>query len=78
MDQKSEPQVIDATLYVAPGCPHCPTVLNGLSELVKTGRIGQLTVINIASRPELAAEHGVRSPITPIRACAATRVITVA
>ena len=51
----------DALLLLAPGCPHCPTVLEGLTRLVKDGRIGSLEVINIAARPELAAELGVRS-----------------
>lgn len=51
----------DALLFITPGCPHCPTVLQGLSELLKEGVVGKLTVINAAARPELAAEYGVRS-----------------
>lgn len=51
----------DALLFIAPGCPHCPVVLQGLSELVKEGAIGRLEVINVAVHPERAAELGVRS-----------------
>ncbi len=51
----------DALLFIAPGCPHCPVVLQGVSDMVKQGVIGKLTVINVASHPELAAEHGVRA-----------------
>lgn len=51
----------DALLFIAPGCPHCPVVLQGVSELVKEGVIGRLTVVNVATHPEQAAEHGVRA-----------------
>lgn len=51
----------DALLLLAPGCPHCPAVLEGLSRLVKEGRIGSLEAVNIAARPDRAAELGVRS-----------------
>jgi hypothetical protein len=51
----------DALLFITPGCPHCPVVLQGLSELVKEGAIGALEVVNVAQHPERAAELGVRS-----------------
>lgn len=51
----------DALLLLAPGCAHCPTVLEGLSRLLKTGRLGRLEVINIAAHPEAAAAAGARS-----------------
>jgi thioredoxin-like negative regulator of GroEL len=51
----------EALLYIANGCPHCPTVLQGLSELVKSGGIGRLEVINITRHPEVAQAAGVRS-----------------
>ncbi|RMD68207.1 MAG: HEAT repeat domain-containing protein [Gammaproteobacteria bacterium] len=51
----------DATLLIAPGCPHCPQVLAALSELVKEGLIGRLEVINIAAHPEAARAAGTRS-----------------
>lgn len=51
----------DALLFITPGCPHCPAVLQGVSDLVKQGAIGKLTVINVAAHPELAAQQGVRA-----------------
>ncbi len=51
----------DALLFIAPGCPHCPAVLQALSELVKDSSIGKMTVVNVAVHPELAAEQGVRT-----------------
>ncbi|MEW6647690.1 MAG: HEAT repeat domain-containing protein [Pseudomonadota bacterium] len=51
----------DALLFIAPGCPHCPVVLQALSEMVKQGGIGRLEVINVAAHPDAAAQHGVRA-----------------
>jgi thiol-disulfide isomerase/thioredoxin len=51
----------DALLFVAPGCPHCATVLQGLNELARRKLIGKLTVIDAAEHPEQAAEYGVRA-----------------
>lgn len=51
----------DAMLFVARQCPHCPTVLQAMAELVKSGRIRQLQVFNIEHAAEEAARQGVRS-----------------
>lgn len=51
----------DALLFITSSCPHCPVVLQGLSELVKQAVIGKLTVINVENHPEMAAEYGVRA-----------------
>ena len=51
----------DARLLIAPGCAHCPAVLDGLSRLVKDGLIGTLEVVNVAKRPEVAEAEGVRT-----------------
>jgi hypothetical protein len=51
----------DSLLFVAPGCPHCAIVLQGLNGLVKQGLIGKLTVVDVAEHPEQAAEYGVRA-----------------
>ena len=45
----------DALLLIASGCPHCPTVLTGLTELVKHGLIGRLEVVNVGIHPERAS-----------------------
>lgn len=50
----------DALLFIATGCPHCPTVLAGASELVKQGKIGRLDVVNVTAHPEVAEQYGVR------------------
>jgi HEAT repeats/Thioredoxin domain len=42
-------------------CPYCPTVLKGLSELVKSGAVGKLEVVNMEQRPDIARALGVRS-----------------
>ena len=51
----------DALLFVAPGCPHCATVLQGLNQLAGQKLIGKLTVIDAVEHPEQAAEYGVRA-----------------
>jgi hypothetical protein len=51
----------DALLLLTSQCPHCPTVLQALSELVKQGLIGRLEAINIQVREDIAAQYGVRS-----------------
>ncbi|MDX1336025.1 MAG: HEAT repeat domain-containing protein, partial [Gammaproteobacteria bacterium] len=48
-------------LLIAPGCPHCGSVSEILSGLVKEGLVGKLEIINLAVHPEAAAEAGTRS-----------------
>jgi hypothetical protein len=51
----------DALLLLASGCAHCPGVLEGLSQLLKQGRIGRLEAINIVDHPEAARVAGTRT-----------------
>ena len=51
----------DALMLLGTHCPHCPSVLNGLTTLVKRGIIGTLKIINIEQRPDLARELGIRT-----------------
>lgn len=51
----------DALLLLATGCAHCPGVLEGLSQLLKAGRLGRLEAINIVEHPEAAQAVGTRS-----------------
>lgn len=51
----------DAKLLIAPGCAHCPTVLQHLSTLLKENLLGRLEVINIHQHPEIAQQLNVRS-----------------
>lgn len=51
----------DALLLLHANCPHCPTILSALAELVKQGKLGSLEVVNITARPERAEALGVRT-----------------
>jgi hypothetical protein len=51
----------DALLLVTSTCPYCPTVLAALSDLVKSGELGRLEVVNIGVYPEIAQQHNVRT-----------------
>ena len=51
----------DALLLIAPGCAHCPQVLQALSDLLKQGALGRLEVVNVMAHPEAAEEVGTRS-----------------
>jgi hypothetical protein len=51
----------DVLLLIAPGCTHCPVVLQALTESLKAGGLGRLEVVNIVARPELAKAVGTRS-----------------
>lgn len=51
----------DALMLLGTHCPHCPTVLRGLNELVKSGVVGKLEAVNIEQHPEVAHALGVRS-----------------
>lgn len=51
----------DALLLLTSTCPHCPGMLQSLSQLVKQGVIGRLEAVNIETHPEVAQQHGVRS-----------------
>lgn len=56
----AETDVPDAELLIAPGCPHCPSVLSTLADLIKQGRIGRLHVINLGLHSEEADPRGAR------------------
>ena len=61
MSTKNRSAPPDALMLLGTHCPHCPIVLQGLSELVKSGGLGALNVVNIEQHPEIAVELGVRS-----------------
>jgi thioredoxin-like negative regulator of GroEL len=54
-------KVLEAKLLIAPGCAHCPTVMQNLATLVKEGAIGKLEIVNIHQYPEIAQQLNVRS-----------------
>lgn len=51
----------DALLLISPACPHCPGMLESLTQLIKEGEIGRLEAVNLAAHPETAGELGVKS-----------------
>lgn len=51
----------EALMLLGTHCPHCPSVLGSLSDLVKQGVISRLEVVNLEQRPEIGVELGVRS-----------------
>ncbi len=51
----------DAQIFITTSCPHCPTALQGLTEMVKIGVIGRLDVVNVEAHHEVASQMGVRS-----------------
>jgi hypothetical protein len=51
----------EALMLLGTHCPHCPSVLNSLSELVKLGVLSKLEVVNLERRPDVARQLGVRS-----------------
>lgn len=51
----------DALLLLSTHCPHCPTVLAALADLVKQGAIGRLEAVNLEQHPEVGQALGVRS-----------------
>lgn len=53
--------VIDATLLMAPGCSHCPVVMDGLTRLIKAGKLGRLEIIDLSQNPAAGTAAGVRS-----------------
>lgn len=50
-----------ALLLITSSCPHCPSVLQSLSELIKEGKLSRLEVINIEKNSQRAEELNVRS-----------------
>jgi thiol-disulfide isomerase/thioredoxin len=50
-----------AILFISGTCPHCPAVMQSLTNLVKAGKLARLDIFNIELNPDAAATHGVRS-----------------
>jgi thiol-disulfide isomerase/thioredoxin len=50
-----------ATLFISGTCPHCPAVMQSLTQLVKAGKLARLDIFNIELNADAAATRGVRS-----------------
>ena len=59
VDTDSKP--VHALLFIANGCPHCPTMLQQLTDLLESGKLSKLEVINLSVDPEPAEQLGIRS-----------------
>lgn len=51
----------EVTLAITSTCPHCPSMLEILSQFVKQGDIASLHIINIGQQPDFAAANNIRS-----------------
>lgn len=51
----------EALLLLSSHCPNCPAVLAALAEMVKSGRLGELRVVNVEQRPEISQALGIRA-----------------
>ncbi|MDH5443976.1 MAG: thioredoxin family protein [Gammaproteobacteria bacterium] len=49
------------TLAITTSCPHCPSMMEVLSQLVKKGEIADLHIVNIGSNIEFSKQYEVRS-----------------
>jgi len=50
-----------ALLLITSSCPHCPAMLQSLSELIKEGELARFEVVNIELAPQRAQDLNVRS-----------------
>jgi len=48
-------------LFIGPGCPHCTGMIKITSDLVKTGKIARLEIINIEQDMDAPTKLGIRS-----------------
>jgi hypothetical protein len=56
-----------ARVLIATGCSHCSAVVEGMTRLVKSGRLASLEVVNLSVVPEEGSDGGIRSvPVTQI------------
>ncbi|HIO91814.1 MAG TPA: hypothetical protein EYG68_03090 [Leucothrix mucor] len=61
MTAETDQTTIEALLIISSSCPHCPSVLNHMTSLIKSGDIAQLSIINIEQQPIAAQKYDVRS-----------------
>jgi hypothetical protein len=55
----------EARVYVAKGCPHCQTVLNGLQYLMKEGRLRRIDARLVDAYPDEVELHNIQAaPVT--------------
>ena len=52
---------VDAILMITSQCPHCASVMQSLTEMVKQGELASLEIVNLEKKPEVAEQLAVRS-----------------
>ena len=57
----AQPFLLNAELFIATGCSHCPIVMDALNNLLKTGKLASLKISNIAVDNERATKLNIRS-----------------
>ena len=56
-----DPAAPEALVYIGSACPHCGPVLDGLTRLVKQGRLSRLEIVNLTAGLRPAEGDSVRS-----------------
>lgn len=51
----------EVTLAITPSCPHCPSMLEVLSQFIKNGDMASLQIINITQQTDFAIDNKIRS-----------------
>lgn len=51
----------EALMLLSSHCAHCPTILDSLSKMIKSGELANLTIINLEMNPDAMQEYNVRS-----------------
>ena len=55
----------DITIYVAPGCPHCPQAVHAANQVAAMTPLVTVCVVDVQKSPDLAKNKGVKSvPLT--------------
>ncbi len=57
----SHPKAPQATLLLSSSCAFCPSVLDSLSKMIKSGELSSLNIINLEQNPDAMQEYNVRS-----------------
>jgi thioredoxin-like negative regulator of GroEL len=55
----------DLTVFVAPGCPHCPQAVSAANQVAAITSQVTVTIVDVQASPDLARQKGVKSvPLT--------------
>ncbi len=57
----SHPKAPQATMLLSSSCAFCPSVLDSLSKMIKSGELSSLNIINLEQNPDAMQEYNVRS-----------------